>query len=484
MTQVMNDQSLHLLNAVGGTFGEALTGRRTEVTSPVDGTVIASVPDSSAEDVEAAVNAATRAFESWSRTTPRERQRSLLRLADALEAQADDLAELEALDAGKPLSVVRPEEIDHAIDNLRFFAGAARNLEGKAAGEYMPGRTSMIRREPVGVVGSIAPWNYPLLMAVWKLGPAIAAGNTVVLKPAPSTPITALKLAELAADILPAGVLNVVTGGDEVGQTLVRHPKISMVSLTGSVDTGKWIARNAADTLKRVHLELGGNAPVIVFDDTDLADALPKIAGAGYYNAGQDCTAATRILASQRVVDDVVAGLTEEANNLVLGDIRAPETTLGPLNSSAQRDRVMGFLDRLGGAGEVVTGGMRVEGPGCYMRPTLVSGLAPDAEMVQKEIFGPVLTVQPFADESQAVEWANSTNYGLAASVWTRDVARAFRVSSALRFGVVWINDHMSQVSEMPHGGCKDSGYGKDLSMYAVEEYTMVKHVMASWDLA
>jgi betaine-aldehyde dehydrogenase len=332
------------------------------------------------------------------------------------------------------------------------------------------------------VVGSIAPWNYPLLMAVWKLAPAIATGNAVVLKPAPTTPLSTLKLAELAADILPAGVLNVVTGGNEVGQALVRHPRVAMVSLTGSVETGKWIARNSADTLKRVHLELGGNAPVLVFEDTDLADALPKIAGAGYYNAGQDCTAATRILASKRVLDDVVAGLAEEAGNLVLGDVRARDTTLGPLNSTAQRERVMAFLERLEGAGEVVTGGARLDGPGSFMRPTVVSGLPPDAEMVQKEIFGPVLTVQPFADEAQAVAWANSTNYGLSASVWTRDVGRAFRVSSALRFGVVWINDHMSQVSEMPHGGCKDSGYGKDLSMYALEEYTMIKHVMASWD--
>jgi betaine-aldehyde dehydrogenase len=474
----MNDQPVHLLNAIGGNYREAVAGRRVDVTSPVDAALIATVPDSSAEDVDLSVDAATSAFESWSRSTPRERQRVLLRLADALEATADKLAELEAVDAGKPLSVVRPEEIDHAIDNLRFFAGAARNLEGKAAGEYMPGRTSMIRREPVGVVGSIAPLNYPLLMAVWKIGPAIATGNTVVLKPAPTTPVTALKLAELAAEVLPPGVLNVITGGDEVGQALVRHPKVAMVSLTGSVETGKWIARNSADTLKRVHLELGGNAPVLVFEDTDLADALPKIAGAGYYNAGQDCTAATRILASKRVVDDVVAGLAEEASNLVLGDVRAPETTLGPLNSPAQRERVMGFLERLDGGGEVVTGGARVEGPGCFMRPTV----APDAEMIQKEIFGPVLTVQPFADEAQAVAWANSTSYGLSASVWTRDVARALRVSSALRFGVVWINDHMSQVSEMPHGGCKDSGYGKDLSMYALEEYTMIKHVMASWD--
>jgi betaine-aldehyde dehydrogenase len=340
----------------------------------------------------------------------------------------------------------------------------------------------MIRREPIGVVGSIAPWNYPMPMAIWKLSPAIAAGNTVVLKPAPTTPVTALKLASIAAEVLPPGVLNVISGGNEAGQALVRHPKVAMVSLTGSVDTGKWIARNSADTLKRVHLELGGNAPVLIFDDVDLDEVLEKVAGAGYYNAGQDCTAATRILASKRVVDDVVQGLAAEADRLVLGDIRSPDTTLGPLNSRPQRDRVMGFLERLNGEGEVVTGGATVDGPGNYMRPTVVAGLEPNAEMIQREIFGPVLTVQPFADEEQAVAWANSTNCGLSASIWTRDVGRAMRVSSALRFGVVWINDHMSQVSGMPHGGLKDSGYGKDLSMYALEDYTLIKHVMTSWD--
>ena len=473
---------LHLLNFIGGSPQEAASGRRSVVTSPGDGREIATVPDSGAEDVGQAVAAAQRAFKTWSQTTPRQRQAALLALADILQAHDNELAELEALDAGKPIIVVRPEELEHGLDNLRFFAGAARLLEGRAAGEYMPGRTSWTRREPVGVVGGIAPWNYPILMALWKVGPAIAAGNTVVLKPAPSTPVTALRMAELAADAFPPGVLNVVAGGDEVGQAIVKDPRIAMVSLTGSVETGKWIARTAADTLKRVHLELGGNAPVIVFDDADIDDVVPKIAAVGYYNAGQDCTAATRVIASAKRYDDIVAGLAEQAKRLVLGDVLSPRTTMGPVNSAGQLQRITGFLDRLDAGSEVVTGGGQLSGDGFYLEPTVVSASDPAAEIVQKEIFGPVMTVQRFNDEEQALQWANSTSYGLSASVWTRDVKRALRVSRALQFGVVWINDHMSQVSEMPHGGIKDSGYGKDLSMYAVEEYTTVKHVMAAWE--
>jgi betaine-aldehyde dehydrogenase len=473
---------LHLLNFIGGSPQEAASGRRSVVTSPGDGREIATVPDSGAEDVGQAVAAAQRAFKTWSQTTPRQRQAALLALADILQAHDNELAELEALDAGKPIIVVRPEELEHGLDNLRFFAGAARLLEGRAAGEYMPGRTSWTRREPVGVVGGIAPWNYPMLMALWKVGPAIAAGNTVVLKPAPSTPVTALRMAELAADAFPPGVLNVVAGGDEVGQAIVKDPRIAMVSLTGSVETGKWIARTAADTLKRVHLELGGNAPVIVFDDADIDDVVPKIAAVGYYNAGQDCTAATRVIASAKRYDDIVAGLAEQAKRLVLGDVLSPRTTMGPVNSAGQLQRITGFLDRLDAGSEVVTGGGRLSGDGFYLEPTVVSASDPAAEIVQKEIFGPVMTVQRFTDEEQALQWANSTSYGLSASVWTSDVKRALRVSRALQFGVVWINDHMSQVSEMPHGGIKDSGYGKDLSVYAVEEYTTVKHVMAAWE--
>lgn len=477
----MNRQPLQLKNFIGGQFTESISGARSDVTSPADGTVIATVPDSAGDDVAVATTAALAAFEAWSDTTPKERQAALLKFADILERNAAELSELEALDAGKPISVVGPEELAHGIDNIRFFAGAARLLEGKAAGEYARGRTSWIRREPVGVVGSIAPWNYPILMALWKLGPAIATGNTVVLKPAPSTPVTTLRMAELVQDVLPPGVLNILSGGNEVGKAIVEDPRISMVSLTGSVETGKWIARHAADSLKRVHLELGGNAPVIIFDDVDLDQILPTIAGAGYYNAGQDCTAATRVLVSERRYDDVVAGLAEQADTAVVGPVLDLATTMGPLNSDAQLARVLGFLDRLDRSSEVVAGGARVEGNGCYLRPTVIAAHEPDVEIVNREIFGPVMTVQRFRDEDEAVTWANSTSYGLSSSVWTNDIGRALRVSRRLQFGVVWINDHMSQVSEMPHGGIKDSGYGKDLSMYAVEEYTTVKHVMAAW---
>jgi betaine-aldehyde dehydrogenase len=473
-----------LSNFINGEFTPASNGETLDIVNPSTGEVFATSPASREADIDTAMKAARAAFEGgWRDSTPSDRMTCLLKMADAIEENAGELVDIEAENTGKPKGLTLSEEIPPMCDQIRFFAGAARVLEGKASTEYMEGFTSWIRREPIGVIGSVTPWNYPMMMAVWKFGPALAAGNTMVLKPSDTTPASTLKMAELFGEILPPGVFNVVCGDRDTGAGVVSHPTPEMVSITGSIPAGKAVAKAAADTVKRVHLELGGKAPVIVLDDADIADAAENIAVAGYFNAGQDCTAATRVLANQRVQEDLAAALVEQAGDVKLSRDEEPDSEdfyIPPLNNANQLGHVSGLLERAPDHAQVMVGGEQVGNGGYFYAPTVVAGLQSADEMATTEIFGPVITVQSFSDEDEAIKWANGTDYGLASSVWTSNHKRALRVSRALDFGCVWINCHIPLVAEMPHGGFKQSGYGKDLSMYSLEEYTRVKHVMSA----